>query len=183
MQYLIDSARLMSVNMTVNNPEIEISPPNYNEVCTIINKLKKSKAGGTDNIIPELIKQGGRTLKQKLHKLLIMTWEDEQLSDQWNEGIICPVYKKGDRLNCTNYRPITLLNITYRIFAIILNKRLTLIIEEELSDFQFVFRQNRSTIDNIFMIRQIARNVMSMARIFMTCHIFIATCYFNLNSI
>jgi hypothetical protein len=47
----------MSVNMTVNNPEIEISPPTYNEVCTIINKLKNNKAGGTDNIIPELIKQ------------------------------------------------------------------------------------------------------------------------------
>jgi hypothetical protein len=49
---------IMSVNMTVNNPEIEISPPTYNEVCTIINKLKNNKAGGTDNIISELIKQG-----------------------------------------------------------------------------------------------------------------------------
>ena len=82
-----------------------------------------------------------------------MIWEDEKLPDQWNEEIICPVYKKGDRLNCTNFRPITLLNITYKIFARILNKRLTHIIEEELSDFQSGFRQNRSTISNIFMIR------------------------------
>jgi hypothetical protein len=84
-----------------------------------------------------------------------MIREDEKLPDQWNEGIICPVYKKGDRLNCTNFRPITLLNIRYKIFAIILNKRLTHIIEEELSDFKSGFRQNRSTISNIFMIRQI----------------------------
>jgi hypothetical protein len=48
-----------------------------------------------------------------------------------------------------------LLNITYKIFAIILNKRLTHIIEEELIDFQSGFWQNRSTIDNIFIIRQI----------------------------
>jgi hypothetical protein len=34
-------------------------------------------------------------------------------------------------------------------------KRLTHIIEEELSYFQSEFRQNRSTTDNIFMIRQI----------------------------
>ena len=35
-----------------NQTDVEISPPSYNEVCSIINKLKSNKAGGTDNIIP-----------------------------------------------------------------------------------------------------------------------------------
>jgi hypothetical protein len=65
------------------------------------------------------------------------------------------MYKKGDRLDCTNYRPITLLNVAYKIFAIILNQRLVDIIETELGDYQAGFRPNRSKIDNIFMIRQI----------------------------
>ena len=39
----------------------EISPPTFNEVCYIINKLKTNKAAGSDNITAELIKCGGRT--------------------------------------------------------------------------------------------------------------------------
>ena len=138
-----------------NQTDVEISPPSYNEVCSIINKLKSNKAGGTDNILPELIKQGGRTLKQRIYQLILMIWEKEQLPNQWKKGIFCLLYKKGDRLDCMNYRPITVLNVVYKIFAIILNQKLVDTIETELGDFQSGFRPNRSTVDNIFMIRQI----------------------------
>jgi len=136
-----------------NNDKVE--PPTFNEICSIINKLKMNKAAGVDNIPGELIKYGGRTLKQKIYKLIQNIWNTETLPAQWNEGIICPIYKKGDRLDCNNYRPITLLNITYKIYTILLNKRLSDIIETKLSDFQMGFRPNRSTIDNIFIVRQI----------------------------
>jgi len=63
------------------------------------------------------------------------------------------LYKNEDRLDCTNYRPITLLNIAYKIFAIILDRRLVDIVETKLGDYQSGFRPNRSTIDNIFMTR------------------------------
>jgi hypothetical protein len=93
----------------------EIAPPTYNEVCMIINKLKTNKAAGTGNITRELIKHGRRTLKQKIHKLICSIWNSEILPAQWNEGIICPIYEKGDRLNCNNCRPVMLLNIVYEI--------------------------------------------------------------------
>ena len=48
-----------------------------------------------------------------------------------------------------------MLNVAYKIFAIILNQRLADIIETEIGDYQSGFRHNRPTIDNIFMIRQI----------------------------
>ena len=70
-----------------------------------------------------------------------MIRNNEQLPPQWNEGIIRPVYKKGDRLNCNNYRPITLLNIAYKMFAILLNKRLVENIQNKLEDNQMGFTQ------------------------------------------
>jgi len=138
---------------TNNQPQIPL--PSYNEICFIINNLKLNRAAGSDNIPPELFKHGGKILKQKLHKLILMIWNNEQLPQQRNEGNICPVYKKGHRLNCNNYRPITLLNTAYKIFAILLNKRLIENTENKLEDKQMRFRPNRSTIDNIFIVRQI----------------------------
>jgi len=137
---------------TNNQPQIPL--PSYNEMCFIINNLKLNKAAGSDNIPPELLKHGVRTLKQKLHKSILMIWNNEQSPQQLNEGIICPVYKKGDRLNCNNCRPITLLNIAYKIFAILLNKRLIENVENKLEGNQMGFCPNRYTIDNIFIVRQ-----------------------------
>jgi hypothetical protein len=156
--YTDDSLSNHRIQLTLcdNQTDGEVPPPSY-EVCSIINKLKSNKTGGSDNIIPELVEQGGRTLKQRICRLILMIWEKEQLPNQWKEGIICPVCKRGDRLDCTNYGPMTLLNVAYKIFAIILNQRLVDIVETELGDYQSGFRPNRSTTDNIFMIRQIIK--------------------------
>jgi hypothetical protein len=118
------------INLTtthISNQD-EVEPPTYNEICSVINKLKITKAAGTDNIPAELIRYGGRTLKKRMRKLMLNIWNNEHLPAQWNEGIICPIYKEGDPLNCSNYRPITLLNTAYKIFNILLNNRLTDII-------------------------------------------------------
>jgi sorting nexin-29 len=73
---------------------------------------------------------------------------------EWLQGIICPTYKKGERIISSNYRPITLLNIAYKKFTIILNNRLSRILETKLSDVQSGFTPNRSTLYNIFIVRQ-----------------------------
>ena len=82
-------------------------------------------------------------------------WKQEKIPWEWSEGILWPVYKKGDRKQCNNYRGISLLNITYKIFTILLYNRLSKIIEPEIGNYQMGFRPNRSTIDNIFIVWQI----------------------------
>jgi len=76
-------------------------------------------------------KKGGKTLKQKLYKLILKIRDKEQLPTHLSEGTVCPMYKKGERLKCNNQRPITLLNIAYKISAILLNKRLSDIVEKK----------------------------------------------------
>ena len=80
--------------------------------------------------------------------------DEEALPTEWMEGMICPTYKKGDRMICSNCRPITLLNVVYKIFSILTNNRLTKIVESKFEDIQMGFRPNRSTINNIIIVRQ-----------------------------
>jgi len=52
------------------------------------------------------------------------------LPEEWKGSIIVPIYKKGDKADCSNYRGILLLPTTYKILFNILLSRLTPYSEE-----------------------------------------------------
>ena len=68
----------------------------------------------------ELIKAGGSTICSEIHKLIISIWDKEELPEEWKDSIIVPIYKKGDKTDCNNYRGISLLPATYKILSNIL---------------------------------------------------------------
>ena len=76
------------------------------------------------------------------------------MPEEWSVGITQLIYKKGDKLECSNYTAISLLNVTYKALSGILYNRLTVYAEEILGEYQCGFRANRSTTDHIFTIRQ-----------------------------
>ena len=129
--------------------------PSANELDSNIENTKSYKAPGINQIPAELIKAGGRKIGYEFHKLIISIWKKENLLEVWKESIIVPVYKKGDKTDCSNYRGKSLLLTTYKILSNILLSRLTPYAEEIIGDHQCGFRRSRSTTDHIFCIRQI----------------------------
>jgi hypothetical protein len=70
----------------------------------------KYKSLGIDQIPAELIKARGRTICCEIHKLIISIWNKEELlREEWKESIILPIYKKGDKTDCSKYREFCLL--------------------------------------------------------------------------
>jgi hypothetical protein len=132
-----------------------IEEPTYQETVDAILKLKNNKAPGLDGLPAELFKYGGPDLWNEIHKLIIDIWSREDLPVHWKTGILCPLHKKGNRLVCSNYRGIVLLNTAYKIFAHVLHARLLPYAEQQVGEYQCGFRRNRSTIDHLFSIRQI----------------------------
>jgi hypothetical protein len=76
------------------------------------------------------------------------------MPDEWRRSILVPIFKnKGDVKSCTNYRGIKLMSHTMKLWERIIEHRLrgvTNVIEN-----QFGFMPRRSTIETIFLIRQL----------------------------
>jgi hypothetical protein len=94
-----------------------IPDPNPFEVEIAIEKLKRYKSPGSDQIPAELIEAGGKILCPKIHKLVNSIWRMEKFPDQWKESIILPIHKKGDKTDCNNYCGISLLPTSHKILS------------------------------------------------------------------
>jgi hypothetical protein len=75
--------------------------------------LKKYKSPGSDQIMEELLQAGGETLWSEIYQLIYSMWSKEELHEKCKESIIVPIYKKGDKTSCSNYRGILLLLDSY----------------------------------------------------------------------
>jgi len=93
--------------MNTQSREMGIRAPTEQETEWALQKLNSNKAVGTDGIPAEL-KHRGEVLN-KIHKLVGIMWEKERIPKEWKLHIICPIHKKGDKLNCQKYRDISLL--------------------------------------------------------------------------
>ena len=66
--------------------------------------LKNNKTAATNGIHLELIKYGGNKLLNGIYELVRQIWKEGRIPEEWKETIIVPVYKKGDRGRCENYK-------------------------------------------------------------------------------
>jgi hypothetical protein len=71
------------------------------------------------------------------------------------ESIVVPIYKKGDKTDCNNYRGISLLSTSYKMLLNILLPRLNPYVDETVGYRQCGFPRNRSSTNQIFCIHQI----------------------------
>ena len=81
------------------------------------------KAPGICGIVPEMLKAGSEVMVVWMVKMFNLVWREGVVPGDWIKAVIIPIFKKGSRLDCANYRGISLLSTVGKVFGRILNER------------------------------------------------------------
>lgn len=119
-----------------------------------IKNLRNNKAPGEDGISSEILKAGGQILASNIHIIIMQIWENEVIPEEWKEVIVILIHKKGDKLECSNYRGISLINCAYKIFSKLLLQRLESYTSSFIEEHQAGFIKGRSTTDQIYIVKE-----------------------------
>ena len=117
------------------------------EVQTALKKLKSNKAAGCMDITCEHLTFGGTPVILFLTDMINNIFECKQVPSVLKEGLVTPIYKKGDRSDPANYRGITVTTVLLKVIEHVLNIRHNAILDASQSRLQKVFTSGRSSID------------------------------------
>ena len=107
-------------------------------------------APGDDNILYEMLSHLPEHAKKFLLKIINAIWISGILPGSWKIALTIPIKKPHkDPYQTSSYRPIALTSCVCKIMEKMVNTRLTWYLESNnyISDFQYGFRKNRSTLD------------------------------------
>jgi exonuclease III len=131
------------------------SPPSLQEVADAVNALRDAAAAGVDNIAAPLLK-AGVVMAQWLHRVIVAVWVSGKAPLDWKRALIVPLFKgKGSARATTNHRPISLLSIPGKVYALILLHRVSDQVDSQLLESQCAFRSNRGLSDATYTLRSI----------------------------
>ena len=119
------------------------------EVVGIINSLKNSNSCGIDGLSNNLLKKVAFNVSDILAYLFNLGIFSGVFPSELKSAVVVPLFKKGDRQNVQNYRPISLLPVISKVFEKAIKIRIMkfLIKTNYLSPKQFGFRKKLSTED------------------------------------
>ena len=125
---------------------------NEKTVEKIIDTIKKDVATGCDDIPPKIIKESKTILSPYITKLINLSYKMNIFPDILKKAIVNPIYKKDDKNDISNYRPISILTILSKIFEKSAANQLLNYFETHflINNKQHAYRKFHSTITCLF---------------------------------
>jgi len=103
---------------------------------------------GIDGIGPKVLKSCALALYQTIHHLFALRLT--LFAKEWRLHLITLIYKSGNKSSVKTYRPISLLCIISKILERIAYEKIISFVSSHISSYQFGFRQNHSTFQQLF---------------------------------
>lgn len=126
----------------------------WREVEEAVKRMKKGRAAGVDEVTIEMVTAAGEIGMQWFYRVVRAIWKEMRTPGEWKKAVIVPIFKKGNKKECQNYRGISLMCQSAKVYEKIIERRLRERVGN-MREEQYGFRPGRSTIDLIFAVRQL----------------------------
>ena len=131
----------------LNIESLFLTPTDSTEVSNIISSLNRNKSDGPNSIPIKILKLLNKDISDQLATLFNQSFSSGMFRSILKTSKIIPIYKKGSKLERSNYRPIYLLSNIDKILERLMYNRLYDFLEKKeiIFSLQFGFRQKCST--------------------------------------
>ena len=129
------------------SPSLYLDVSNITKIINVINSLNINKAVGCDSMSPFFLRTASTTLAPYIQVFIDCCFANGIFPENTTTAKIVSIFKKGERDNPTNYRPISILTSFAKIFERIIYRRLITFLNKHkvILDTQYGFQSNRST--------------------------------------
>ncbi|CAI5455831.1 unnamed protein product [Caenorhabditis angaria] len=133
------------------------NPPPFlpSEIRAALRSFPNGKSAGEDKITADFLKKCTDKIILIITHCFNLMMEKEEIPKAWKTSKTILIFKKGDRENLENYRPITILPVLYKLFTKCILQRIRRPLEESQPVEQAGFRRSFSTMDHISTIQRI----------------------------
>ena len=131
-----------------NIGDINMSPEVVRKRLEALNRFKGS---GPDNIHPHVLKETAASVSVPLSMIFKESLEVGETPEDWRSANVTPIFKKGDRNDPANYRPVSLTSQVCKVLESIVREKMFEHLKRNnlLSNEQHGFREGRSCLSNL----------------------------------
>ena len=146
-----------SLDLHLSDPEAALCEGDISEAecLSALNSMKNNKSPGIDGLPYEFYKRFWNLLGTDLVAVLNYCSSSGSLSFSQRMGLITLLYKKNDKLDTKNWRPISLLCTDYKILSKVLTNRLRSVISSVVSDAQACGIPNRFSSEHVRLLQDV----------------------------
>ena len=142
-----DPTLRLAEKMKNRNHFFQLQPVSEACVLKALKKLKPKKSSGYDGMSQELLKSISSVVALPLHSIINMSIRTGVFPDSWKRSKTIPIFKKGDRMQMSNYRPVACLPAASKVLESVVLSQISSYFEKYnlLPQQQHGFRAGRST--------------------------------------
>lgn len=140
-----------------NTKTMFIDYANEAEIVQIITEMKETNATGKDGFKTDHLKQSKENTSKIICKLINKMIDKEVWPEMLKIQVLRPIYKKGDKTDKNNYRPISLLSVIDKIIEKFFSNKIRQFLEKFrlLSKLQYGYTPKKGTTDLLIQINEI----------------------------